>query len=71
MLLAAELLQEGLRQEERPDGYSRREAGVHRHLLPPMSAVSTGLAGADSKNYLASLAPPFVPTVTHNCVLSA
>lgn len=68
MLLVAELLQG---QEEWPDGYSRCEAGVHRHLLPPMSAVSTSLAGADSKNYLAGLAPPFVPTVTHNGVLSA
>ena len=60
-----------LRQEESPDGNRRHKPGVHRHLLPLMSTATTTLAGANSKNYLAGLQPPFVPTVTDNCVQSA
>lgn len=60
-----------LRQEESPDGNRRHKPGVHRHLLPLMSTATTTLAGANSKNYLAGLQPPFVPTVTDNCVHSA
>lgn len=59
------------RQEESPDGNRRHEPGVHRHLLPLMSTATTTLTGANSKNYLAGLQPPFVPTVSDNCVQSA
>lgn len=60
-----------LRQEESPDVNRRHKLGVHRHPLPLMSAVTTTLTGADSKNYLAGLQPPCVPTVTDNCVQSS
>lgn len=60
-----------LRQEESPDGNRRHKPGVQRHLLPLMSTTATTLTGANSKNYLAGLQPPFVPTVTDNCVQSA
>lgn len=56
-----------LRQEEAPDVNRGQKPGVRRHLLPLMSAATTSRAGADSKNYLADLQPPLVPTVTHNC----
>lgn len=59
------------RQEESADGNRRHKPGVRRHLLPLMSTVTTTLAGANSKNYLAGLQPPFVPAVTDNCVQSA
>ncbi len=58
-------------EEESPDGNRRRKPGVHRHLLPLMSNATTTLAGANSKNYLAGLPPPFVPTVADNRVHSA
>lgn len=60
-----------LRQEESPDGNRRHKPGVHRHLLPLMSAATTTPHRVNSKNYLAGLQPPFVPTVTDNCVQSA
>lgn len=59
------------RQDESPDGNRRHKPGVHRHLLPLMSTATTTLTGANSKNYLAGLQRPFVPTVTDNCVQSA
>lgn len=55
-----------LRQEESPDANRRYKPGVHRHLLPLMSTVTTTLTTANSKKYLAGLQTPFVPTVTDN-----
>ncbi len=58
-------------EEESPDGNRRQKPGVHRHLLPLMSNATTTLTGANSKNYLAGLQLPFVPTVADKCVQSA